>query len=430
MRAGRLLRDSLGWVVSLGFLVWAARLLVLEGYVYAAPGGFLNGDFPRTATLGSPEFWNGQGIFYGPIFVLEYLFLLAPHRVSFEDFSLLNFVLYGIAFAATWLALVGPRYPRLAAVALGAWLAHHSTLEAFAYTSHLEVLELTCLALALWFARTRHDGAAGSLVGLAVAAKTLPALYLAYLLIGRRWRMALFACAIAGALLLVVCWLQGITPWDGALSLVYQGGNLTKMEYTEYEYSVRADFARIFDAGSGVLTPDQARLAIGLHFAVGALCVIAAGWVVYRVGLWPHTFGLIFGLIAAVMLVASPSAHVHYYIFLMLAWTALLAELVQRPTTPLTVGLWAALLASYVFTGFDQPFFVAQRLFGVGLVVPQHWLPWHLPTLALLLTAFSVAVALLTQAQPLAEPGRTAPFGRRVRSPFDGARVEQSPVSH
>src|SRR4051812_1551470 len=89
----RVALEVLGWLASIAFCLWAARLLVLEGYLYVAAEQFTNGDFPRTANLGSPEFWSGQGIFYGPIFVLEWRYLLAPGLVPYAEFARLNFVL-------------------------------------------------------------------------------------------------------------------------------------------------------------------------------------------------------------------------------------------------------------------------------------------------------------------------------------------------
>src|SRR5207302_10974507 len=101
-------------------------------------------------------------------------------------------------------------------------------------------------------------------------------------------------------------------------------------------------------------------------------------------------YGLLFGLHAVVMLVVAPSAHAPYYIFLLPAWTAILAALVGRPLSLRASGLWLALGLGYMFTGFDQPFFLSQRLFGFGIVVPQHWLAWHLPSLGLALTMIAL----------------------------------------
>jgi hypothetical protein len=236
--------------------------------------------------------------------------------------------------------------------------------------------------------------ASGSLLGLAIATKTLPGLFLPYLLIARRWRMLAAALVVAGVVFLGVCWLQQITPWDGAYALIYQGGNLSKLEFTEYEYSPRADVARILAGTSGVLTPEQGRIAIGVHMGLALLAGAVAALVVARSTLERAAYPLLFGLVETVMLIASPSAHIQYYIFLLPAWTALLALLLRRPMTRLNAGLWVALVFGYVFTGFDQPFFAMQHLLGVGLVVPQHWLTWHLPTLALLVTFVALCAAL------------------------------------
>jgi hypothetical protein len=387
----------LSWLVPVAFLAWAARLVFLEGYYFEIDKDFL-GDFTRTAALGAPTWWTGQGLFYGPIFVLEYKFLLEPQVMSGGDFARLDFVLFGVAFACVWLALVGLQHLRLAIFVLAAWLANHMTVEAFANTAHLEVLELALISIGLLLAVRSHPRSAGAALGLAIATKTLPGLFLVYLAITRRWRMLGSAVVVAGGFFLAVCWLQGISPWDGMIALIYQGGNLTKLEYTEYEYTPRAEIARMLAGPGGYVTPEQAELAIGLHWALAVVAVVFAAWVLVRAPIGPPTYGLMFGLILAVILIVAPSAHPPYYIFLLPAWTAILAALIRRPLSVSAWGLWVALTVAYTITGFDQPFFLAQRLFGFGIVVPQNWLAWHLPSIGLLLTLASLAVLLRSDA--------------------------------
>jgi Glycosyltransferase family 87 len=400
-----LIVTAASWLIPIAFLVWAARLVLLEGYVYEISGDFL-GDFTRTAALGAPTWFTGQELFYGPIFVLEYRFLVAPNLMSPADFSRLDFVLFGLAFVCTWLALFGAHRPRLAIFALAAWLANHMSVEAFSNTAHLEVLELALIAIGLLLAVRRHLFAAGASLGLAVATKTLPGLFLPYLALTRQWRMLGGASLFAAVPFLAVCWLQGITPWNGLYQLIYQGGNLTKLEYSEYEYTPRAEIARMLVEPGGTLTAQQAELAIGLHWAIAVVAMLLAAWVLSRARIGPPTYGLMFGLVAGVVLLVAPSAHAQYYIFLLPGWTAILAELVSRPISRLTTCLWVALPLAYTFTGFDQPFFLAQRLFGFGIVVPQHWLPWHLPTLGLLLTLISLAVLLLVRPAEQTRPAQ------------------------
>jgi hypothetical protein len=392
----------LSWLIPLALLAWAVRLSVVEGYLYPARGDFA-GDFTRTADLGT-IWWTGSGIFYGPIFVLEYLYLLAPNLLTGADFARLDYVLFGLAFLLTWVALFGAVRPRLAILVLALWLVHHASVEAFSNTAHLEVLEFTFLCAALLLAVRERLGSSGVTLGLAVATKTLPALFVPYLALKRQWRMLIGMLASGGILLLIVCWIQQISPWDAVLALIYQGGNLTKVQTTEYEYTLRADFARILAPGSATLTDEDAWLAIGLHWAVAIAAMLFAAWAFFRVALDRKTWGLAIGLISALMLVVAPSAHVAYYIFLLPAWTAMLAELLRRPLTRLSIVFWAALVGGYTFTGFDQPFFLSQRLFGFGRVVPENWLPWHLPTLALLLTVAALGFMLLTMSRPSVVP--------------------------
>jgi hypothetical protein len=392
------------WLIPILFLVWAGRLVFLEGYLYEIPGDFL-GDFTRTAMLGAPTWWTGAGLFYGPIFVLEYRFLVEPQIMSNADFARLDFLLFGVAFACSWLALFGARRPRLAIFVLAAWLANHMTVEAFANTAHLEILELALIAVGLLLVVRGYAFAGGGALGLAIATKVLPGVFLPYLAITRRWRLLLGAVVFAAVPFLAVCWLQGISPLDGLYALVYQGGNLTKLEYSEYEYTPRAEIARMLAGETGTLSAEQAQLAITLHWLIAITTAGFVAWVLARSPMRTSTYGLMFGTVAVVMLVVAPSAHAPYYVFLLPAWTAILAALVRRPFARQTVGLWAALVVAYTFVGFDQPFFLSQRLFGFGMVVPQHWLAWHLPSLGLLLTLATLS-ALLLNARPAGLPAR------------------------
>jgi glycosyl transferase family 87 len=388
----------LGWLVALAFLAWALRLVALEGYLYALPGNF-KGDFTRTAELRVPEWFAGTGLFYGPIFVLESRFLFVPHILAPVDFARLDFVLFGIAFVCTWLAVFGRSRPALAVFVLAAWLAHHMSVEAFANTAHLEVLELALIAVGLLLAVRGRGMAAGAALGLAIASKTLPGLFLPYLAITRKWRLLCGAAISAGVTFVAVCRIQGISVVTGAIDLIYQGGNLTKLDDSEYEYALRAEIARMLAGDGGTLTPDQGRVAIVLHalIALGTLALV--GWFLTRTRIPPSRYGLFFGLICAVMLVVAPSVHAPYYIFLLPGWTAILAVLVNLPLGASSLALYASLAMAYVLTGFDQVFFAMQRLFGFGAIVPQHWFAWHLPTIGVLVT---LALLITLLRRPLA----------------------------
>jgi len=391
---------ALGWLAAVAFLAWAVRLVALEGYLYEIGGNFV-GDFTRTAALGAPDWYSGSGLFYGPIFVLESRFLVQTEILSPGDFARLDFVLFGVAFACVWLALFGWRRPALAVFVLAAWLAHHMTVEAFSNTAHLEVLEFALFAVALLLAVRGSSNLAGGALGLAIATKTLPALFLPYLAITRKWRMLAVAAVTAFVLFAAVCWLQGVSLFDGAYQLIYQGGNLAKVETSEYEYTLRAEIARMLAGDGGSLSDDQSHLAASLAWLIGIVVVGFVGWLCARVRIPRSRYGLLFGLIAAVMLVVAPSAHAPYYIFLLIGWTAILAAALAMPFGRRPLAICTGLALAYVFTGFDQVFFAMQRLFGFGIVVPQHWQAWHLPTFGLLLTIGLLALLLR---EPLEAP--------------------------
>jgi hypothetical protein len=281
-------------------------------------------------------------------------------------------------------------------VVLALWLAHHATVELFANTAHLEALELMCLCVALWLVVRGRCVGAGLSIGLAAATKTLPLVFFPYLALRREWRVLLAACCLAGGLFLLACWVQGVSPWDGALMLADQKGNITKLDSSEYEYSITADVIRTLKGSAAAPTEDQARLAIGVHRALAAVVGLFVACLFAWTSISGRAWGLAFGLVATTMLVATPSSHIFYFGFLLPGWTAALAVLLARPLTREVVPLWLALIASYVMSGFDQPFLAAQRLLGVGGVVPEHWLDWHFPNLALLLAllVFSRLLAL------------------------------------
>jgi hypothetical protein len=381
-RAPRLGWVLLSWAVPILLLAWSLRLVILEGYLLRAPGGF-DGAFNKTVSGRATEFWDGTGLFYGPLFVLEYVWVIAPERLGLPDFARLNFVLFAVSFVATWLAVFGRFRARLLMLVLALWLAHHATVELFANTAHLEALELACLCVALWLVSRRRPVGAGLSLGVAAATKMLPLVFFPYLALRRQWRLLVAACGLAGGLFLLACWVQGVSPWEGALMLADQKGNITKLDSSEYEYSITADLIRTFKGAAAAPTEDQARLAIGLHRGLSVVVGLGVAWLVWRTPLSGRLgWGLAFGLLAATMLVATPSSHIFYFVFLLPGWTAALASLLSRRLNPL---LWLALAASYVMSGFDQPFLAAQRLIGIGGVVAQHWFDWHFPNLALVL---------------------------------------------
>lgn len=398
---------ALSWAVPLALLVWAVRLVAIEGYLDELPKGF-SGDFNSAVTGAGLEgdWWAGRGLFYGPLFVLEWLLILRPGYVSVADVARLDVLLFGAAFACTWLALFDGWRPRLLLLVLALWLANYVTVALFASAQHLEALELLFLALALLLLVRGRPGAAGLSLGLAVATKTLPLVFLPYLAIQRRWRVLGWAAGLAGALFLIACLVQRVSAWDGALMLLNQGTNLEKTKSTPYEVGLRAFFIRLLTNGRGEPTPEQTFVAFSLHAIIAVATTVLVARLAWRASPGARSLSLVWGLISATMLVVAPVTHVFYFVFLLAGWTTALAELLEHPLDWLSVIQWAALAASYVFTGFDQPFVLLQRSVGVGQGVLDHWLDF-LP-LGLLLSIAVQASLLYRYHLRAAPPSRAS----------------------
>src|SRR5215472_4915217 len=273
---------AVSWAAVLAFLAWAVRLAAIEGYIYPLGYGF-PGDFRFAVTgdtLGPNEWWAGRGLFYGPIFVLEWKFVLYPGYLSILDVAHIDLALFAVSFVCTLAAAFDRIRPRLFVLLLAAWLANQVTVTLFAAVQHLEVLELAALSLALLLLQRGRLGAAGASVGLAVATKTLPIVFLPYLAIFRQWRALAFASALAGALLLIACFVQGVTPWDGVVMLLNQGENLGKIKATEYELGLRAFLIRFLTNEQVNPTPQQTQIAFGVHGLVSLLVALFSALVV------------------------------------------------------------------------------------------------------------------------------------------------------
>jgi alpha-1,2-mannosyltransferase len=345
------------------------------------------------AGLEPGDWWAGQGLFYGPLFVLEWLLVLRDGQLSIANVARLDFVLVAVAFACTWLTLFDRWRPRLLLVVLGLWLANYVTVELFATAQHLETLELTLLAVALLLLIRGRPSAGGISLGLAIATKTLPVLFLPYLALLRRWRTFWFAAGVAVAVFLIACAVQRVSPWDGAVMLLNQGTNLEKTKSTPYEVGLRAFFIRLLTNGQGDPSPQQTLVAFSLHGLVAVATAVLTAWVVQRSTPDSRSLALVWGLLSATTLVIAPVTHVFYFVFLLPGWTAVLADLLDRPLNRLSAAHWAALAAAYVCTGFDQPFVLLERVLGVGQGVLDHWL--DLLPLGLFLTVGVEASLLL-----------------------------------
>jgi hypothetical protein len=175
--------------------------------------------------------------------------------------------------------------------------------------------------------------------------------------------------------------------------LLNQGENLGKTKATEYELGLRAFLIRFLTNDQGNPTPQQTQIAFGVHALISSLVALFSALVVRRTTQSRRSLALAWGLVGTTMLVLAPVTHIFYYVFMLPAWTALFADLVDRRIGWVTALQWFALLASYTLMGFDQPIILLNRRFGLGQVILDHWLSF-IP-LVLLLTVGALGGNLL-----------------------------------
>ena len=283
-------------LASFGPLGWAGMALLplaaLSLYDYLAhlpPWYALFGDW-RWHADALPRLLSAAPL-YDPAVVAPHvmrdppIFNLPPSTALFGLFFLLPGapILWGLLMGACLVAGLALIWPRLSpgpslllTAALIAWLPIQSALA----WANVNALIFVLLAVALRF--PRHAGWA---VGLAIAAKLVPVLMLGWLIGERRWRALAVAVAVPAVATLTVMLIEGPQIiWEFLL-----------VRLNEY------------------VPPSPTRWGLAplgvpplVVYGLGILCAGLAAW------RRSYTLGV------AAMLIALPSPHVHYWIWLLL----------------------------------------------------------------------------------------------------------------
>lgn len=200
----------------------------------------------------------------------------------------------------------------------------------------------------------------GCLVGLALAVKLTPAVFLAYFLMRRDWRA--LAVGIGSALAytalgFVVVWRDSVTYWTRTLTSAERIGNLAYLSNQSLNGLVRR-----------LVTDDRAASLI--WFGVCAVLGLSLLWLMWRL------FAL--GLDAAAMvtmalysLLASPVSWSHHWV-----WCApvILVLATLWRTRPALVGWVGAVVAALGMWVFFSRVIWAQPIVDEGVV---EWTPWQ-----------------------------------------------------
>jgi hypothetical protein len=186
-------------------------------FAAAFPTAFLarwRPDFPTAGVLGADQgLWN-----YGPMFHFLTLPLLLVPRWALVPlvWAIVNVAALAVSFLLTWRLRSHGRNPSTTALlAIAAlWLLFQPTVNCLSQ-GNIEILEMTMVLAGCGWVRERRDTAGGAAFAVASLIKVLPAGFLGWLVLRRRWRALTAAAAVA-----IAVWsVTAVTlRWDHSLT--------------------------------------------------------------------------------------------------------------------------------------------------------------------------------------------------------------------
>ncbi|MFF3447905.1 glycosyltransferase 87 family protein [Streptomyces sp. NPDC002667] len=238
--------------------------------------------------------------------------------------------------------LVGPELRRLGWFGCALTACLLALLEPVRDTFSFGQVNLVLLALVLsdaWLLTRGRGRWAGAGIGLAAAIKLTPALFIALLLLGRRWRAAGVATSVAVAATALAAWVVPDASrfyWTDAL---WDTTRIGRLDYVSNQ-SLQGVLARL-------VAPEEPSRALWATLALLVLCVWA--WRTSRALVdedWTAAFALT-GLTACLV---SPITWVHHLVWLLPSFAVLL----RRRRARIAAALYAVLCSSVVWLWFDD----------------------------------------------------------------------------
>jgi len=211
----------------------------------------------------------------------------------------------------------------------------------------LLLLILTCSWLCL---RRGRDGAAGVLLGLAIALKIFPALLVVPLLAQRRWRCVAVAALTSVGLLALSFALVG---WDQGwfyLTRVLPEVNHALGQYSPGNNSIASAIRNAIGDGA---------LADGLGLVIRAAIVVAVALGAWRLRGDPARA---FALGVTALVLVPPVIWEHYFVLAYLPWLDALARMRRRQAAPLALAYFLIATASLAYHTPANLLFAVQLL--------------------------------------------------------------------
>lgn len=164
-------------LTALVFGVFSAYFVVY--LLFARPRGF-KGDF--YAAMYDPNWWDGEGLFYGPLFVFERWFVN-----SFPEIATVNFFAFQVFLILAVTLLITLRIVRADKVfsifGLSVWTANSYFYYSFSVAANPEILELIFIVWMWWALSRKYIKTAYAFFSLAVITKVVPIIFSPVLLL-------------------------------------------------------------------------------------------------------------------------------------------------------------------------------------------------------------------------------------------------------
>ncbi|MBZ5557033.1 MAG: hypothetical protein LAO77_07120 [Acidobacteriia bacterium] len=355
----------LGLFLVLALLAaWGLRLTILEGFVYEWPRGF-RGDFH--GAMWEADWWDGRGIMYGPLFVIERWLVNAWPRVfTVYFFALADIPAVVLAFVFSLRAVRATR--TTAFVAFTAWCCYRWLFYAFSVAANPEILELLFLTIA-WYAASRaRETAAWLSAALATLTKVIPVIFAPVLLL----RASRRAIAVTFVAIVVIAAAVGVgqrmSPAETMLGLLIPsqstaGGSLRQATHiipipSNYQIvGLNTAVARAMG-----MTDTDPRLATvqTITNVVTAIVYLWCAFVAFLVLQGRHALlettrlALAYGLFFALMPLATFHTHPHTFVFMLPVWTAIIATLGEDGDRRRATAFGGAFVVLFVFGGMPS----------------------------------------------------------------------------
>jgi hypothetical protein len=398
----------LALLALVALIAWGIRVAILEGFIYEWPRHF-KGDF-YNAMFGP---WNGQGIYYGPVFVMErWLVNLSPHLFNEYFFALLDVPLLVLAFIfATRAARLGREATVLAAAA---WVCFHWVPYAFSVAANPEIVELALLSAA-WWATSRRNSLGLGMTAAAALTKRIPALFVPLLIMTEPTRRSVLVGILVSVGIVAVVGIgqhigpvamlrETLNPASVSLAQIapggvheVSGGTATNILAQPFVYP--SQFLGLSNALARLFARPTNDWSLpffqGFYYVATAGVVAFATYLAYALLHGRHRIRrpqgeiLAFGCFFALMPLASITTHPHTFIFLLPAWTAVVAMVQAEQLVWRKRGLAVLAAACYLFTGFPAPATVADRLLHTHFGLSPAFQDPIWANLALLLVLFA-----------------------------------------